>query len=75
MNAFKHEGSTMLPSPLLRLNGGRSRGGLARAAEFCQVVGGALRVRGGGEDRPLVVPQNGQPMADIGRVIGTVFEA
>ena len=34
-----------------------------------QVIGGALRVGGGGEDQALVVLQRLQPVADIGGMI------
>ena len=34
-----------------------------------QIIGGALRMRGGGEDQTLVVLQGLQPRRDIGGVI------
>jgi hypothetical protein len=34
-----------------------------------QVIGGALRVRGGGEYRPVVALQHIEPGCEIGRVI------
>lgn len=54
--------------------GRRSGGGLQRAAKAPEIVGGALRVRGGGEDGALVLLQDGQPVTDIGSMIGPVFE-
>jgi|GEM_PF-4116353 len=54
--------------------GRRSRGGLHRAAKTPEIVRGALRVRSSGEDGALVLLQDGQPVADIGGVISSVFE-
>ena len=38
-----------------------------------QIIGGLLRVAGGGEDRPLVVFQDLQPRRDIGGVVVAGF--
>ena len=38
-----------------------------------QIIGGLLRVAGGGEDRPLVVLQDLQPRRDIGGVVVAGF--
>jgi hypothetical protein len=38
-----------------------------------QIIGGLLRVAGGGEDRPLVVLQDFQPGRDIGGVVVAGF--
>ena len=38
-----------------------------------QKIGGTLRMRGGAEDRALVVLQNLEPALDIRRMIGTRF--
>src|SRR6266705_5407928 len=50
-------------------------GGLGRLrAEFVDEIRGALRVRGGGENRAVVVLQNFQPIRDVGGVIFAGFE-
>src|SRR3954463_16674323 len=38
-----------------------------------QIIDGALRMRGSGEDQPLVVAQSLEPACDIGRVIVAHF--
>jgi hypothetical protein len=42
---------------------------LLAGLQAVQIIGGALRMRGRGEDQALVVAQGFQPMADIGGVI------
>ena len=51
---------------------GRLRGGpgdLLPLLQSMQIIGGALRVRGGGENGAVVVLQYLQPSCEIGRVI------
>jgi hypothetical protein len=43
--------------------------GLLSRLQAMQIIRGALRMRGGGKDQPLVVQQGLQPVADIGGVI------
>jgi predicted GNAT superfamily acetyltransferase len=38
-----------------------------------QIIGGLLRMAGGGEDRPLIVLQDLQPRRDIGGVVVAGF--
>src|SRR5689334_18711166 len=54
---------------------GRLSGGLGGLrAEFTDEVGGALRVRGGGEHGAVIVLQNFQPILNIGGVVLARFE-
>jgi hypothetical protein len=41
----------------------------ASRLQAVQIIGGLLRVAGGGEDRPLVVFQDFEPGRDIGGVV------
>ncbi len=38
-----------------------------------QVIDGALRMRGGGKDRPLIIPQDLKPATNIGGMVRTVL--
>jgi hypothetical protein len=54
-----------------RLCGGPLKGcfRLLSRLQAVQIIGGALRMGGGGKDKPLVVLQCFQPVPDIGGVI------
>jgi hypothetical protein len=47
--------------------------GVCLGLQAVQIIGGALRVRGRGEDEALIVAQCLEPVADIGRVIVAHF--